>query len=93
MRKVGDVRQLEGKNIEIYGKVREYKGQAEIILNDLRQLRGQAAKIPAVPKDYDVANRGRYSAGKFKEARTKRDQKKKDRAGPITTEPPEEQDR
>src|SRR5262249_17325719 len=43
LQRAGDVRELEGRTIEIYGKVKEYKGQAEIILNDARQLRGESA--------------------------------------------------
>ena len=60
---VGDVRWLEGKVIEIHGKVKDYKGQAEIVLSDVRQLTGEAAKLPAVPKTYDVQTKGSYSAG------------------------------
>lgn len=92
LQRVGDVRQLEGKTIEIYGKVKEYKGQAEIILNDVRQLRGESAKLPKVPKDYDAANRGRYSAGTLGGARDRKTREKKPARGPTATEQPEEQD-
>lgn len=62
LRDVGDVRTLAGKEVEIHGKLKEYQRRAEIILRDRRQLRGEAAKLPPVPKDYDVARRGGYSA-------------------------------
>ena len=62
---VGDVRALEGRTIEVYGKIKNYKGQAEIILSDLRQLRGEAAKLPPLPKHYDVETKGNYSAGRY----------------------------
>lgn len=62
MRDAGDVRFLAGKEVEVHGKVREYQGRAEIILRDRRQLRGESAKLPPVPKDYDVSRHGRYSA-------------------------------
>jgi exonuclease VII large subunit len=62
---IGDVRVLEGKEIEIEGKVTAYNGQAEIILNEQSQLRGSAGKLPKLPKDYDVARRGSFSAGSF----------------------------
>lgn len=62
LRDVGDVRTLAGKQLEIHGKIREYQGRGEIILRDRRQLRGEAARLPPVPKDYDVARRGGYSA-------------------------------
>ena len=65
LRHVGDVRELAGKTIEIHGPIREYDGRAEIILKDTRQLRGSAARLPPVPKEYDVERRGRYRAGKF----------------------------
>lgn len=63
LKDVGDVRQLEGKDIEIHGKLQEWRGRAEIILRDVRQLKGEAAKIPPIPKDYDVTKKGKFSAG------------------------------
>jgi len=63
LKDVGDVRQLEGKDIEIHGKIQEWRGRAEIILRDVRQLKGEAAKIPPIPKDYDVQRKGKFSAG------------------------------
>lgn len=66
LRDVGDIRTLEGKEIQINGKVKSYKGQTEIILRDRTQLRGEYAKVPKLPKDFDTGRRGGYSAGKFK---------------------------
>ena len=63
LKDVGDVRQLQGKDIEIHGKIQEWRGRAEIILRDARQLKGEAAKIPPIPKDYDVEKKGKFSAG------------------------------
>jgi hypothetical protein len=76
---VGDVRWLEGKTIEIYGKVKEYKGQAEIILKDVRQLRGESAKLPPLPKHYDVETKGSYSAGEFKSGSQPKKPKRKNK--------------
>ncbi len=90
LQRVGDVRELEGKQIEIYGKVKDYKGQAEIILSDVRQLRGESGKLPKLPPGYDVANRGRYSAGRYKDANSRPKREKKDRPGPTETEQPDE---
>ena len=66
LRNVGDVRELEGKQIEVQGKVQRYDGRAEIILKELRQLRGEAARIPPMPKTFDVERHGNFSAGTFK---------------------------
>ncbi len=66
MKDVGDVSQLEGKTIEISGKIEEYNGRPEIVLKDVKQLRGDAANIPPVPKTYDVTKHGSFSAGKSK---------------------------
>lgn len=90
LQRVGDVRQLEGKQVEIYGKVKEYKGQVEIVLSDVRQLRGESAKLSKVPADYDAANRGRYSAGRFKDTHTRPKRDKKAPRGPTETEQPED---
>jgi len=78
---VGDVRWLEGKVVEITGRVKEYKGKAEIVLNDVRQLSGGAAKLPLLPKNYDVERRGNYSEGTFSTAKPKRSKAKRRRGG------------
>ncbi|MBZ5646672.1 MAG: hypothetical protein LAN37_05545 [Acidobacteriia bacterium] len=69
LRDVGDVRMLAGRTIEVHGRVLEYKGVPEIIIRDARQLKGEAAKLPPVPKEFDVSRKGRYSPG---QTRTKR---------------------
>ncbi len=84
LRDVGDVRQLEGQLIEIHGKIQLYSGRAEIILKELRQLKGEAAKLPPVPKDFDVERRGRYSAGSMSHS-------KSPKAGQPTTTAPNPQ--
>ncbi|MEO5936809.1 MAG: hypothetical protein ABIP81_06320 [Terriglobales bacterium] len=78
LRDVGDVRWLEGKVIEIHGKIKDYNGQAEIILSDVRQLTGDAAKLPPLPKNYDASVKGSYSAGVFRpESKTTKPKKPK----------------
>lgn len=69
IRDVGDVRALEGKEIEIRGKIKSYKGQPEIILRDRSQLRGEVAKLPPLPKNFDVERKGNYSAGTYKSSK------------------------
>lgn len=90
---VGDLRWLEGKTIEIHGKIKDYNGQAEIILSDVRQLTGEAAKLPPLPKTYDAATKGSHSAGEFRtskpaKAKTKSKNKKGDNADLGEAEPP-----
>jgi len=63
LKDVGDVRRLAGRTIEIHGALRLYDGRAEIVLNRISQITGGAAMIPPLPKNYDVENRGHYSAG------------------------------
>jgi hypothetical protein len=80
LKKVGDVRQLSGKIVEIHGEVKEYDGRAEIILENVRQLGGDPlGKIPPLPKNFDVEQRGRFSAGKFRPSHTRSARKKRDR--------------
>jgi DNA/RNA endonuclease YhcR with UshA esterase domain len=62
LRDVGDVRMLAGRTIEVHGTLKLYKGVPEIIIRDARQLKGEAAKLPPVPKDFDVQKKGRYRA-------------------------------
>jgi hypothetical protein len=91
LRHVGDVRQLAGREIEIHGQIREYDGRPEIILKEARQLRGDMAKLPPVPKQYDVERRGRYSAGRYRHPKSKRQSTRQPKSsGPeIATEEPE----
>jgi len=63
---VGDVRQLAGRTIEIRGAVKAYDGRPEIILSRISQIEGGAAMIPPLPKNYDVENRGHFSAGRLR---------------------------
>ena len=62
LKDVGDVRALEGKTIEIFGKIARWRGHAEIVLKDARQLKGEAAKLPPLPKEYDVERKGKFSS-------------------------------
>ncbi|HLV86153.1 MAG TPA: hypothetical protein VKV39_04195 [Candidatus Sulfotelmatobacter sp.] len=66
LKDVGDVRRLEGRTIEVHGAVKSYDGRAEIILSRISQISGGAAMIPPLPKNYDVENRGHYSAGRLR---------------------------
>lgn len=86
LRDVGDVRQLEGKQIEIHGPIQLYDGRAEIILERAGQLRGEAARIPPLPKGYDVENKGRYSAGTFSRPKARKTAKKRQPARVQTEE-------
>ena len=65
LKDVGDVRRLAGRTIEIRGAVKAYDGRPEIILRRISQIEGGAAMIPPLPKNYDVENRGRFSAGRL----------------------------
>jgi hypothetical protein len=72
LKDVGDVSQLEGKLIEISGKVEDYNGRAEIVLKDIKQLHGETANIPPLPKTYDADKHGKFSAGKFSQSSSSR---------------------
>jgi len=63
LKKIGDVRQLAGKMIEIRGEVKEYDDRAEIILQNSKQLGGEIMHLPPLPKNFDVEERGHFSAG------------------------------
>jgi len=66
LKDVGDVRRLAGRTIEIRGAVKSYNGRPEIILSRISQIEGGAAMIPPLPKNYDVENRGHFSAGRLR---------------------------
>ena len=81
LKDVGDVRRLAGRTIEIRGALKAYDGRPEIILNRISQIEGGSAMIPPLPKNYDVENRGHFSAGRMRP--TKKPTKTK--AKPNTT--------
>jgi len=80
LRDVGDIYQLKGRNIEIHGAVKLYDDRPEIILRRPRQLTGASAHIAALPKDFDVERKGRYSAGQFKHPTSQQKTARKGRA-------------
>jgi hypothetical protein len=87
LRHVGDMRQLEGRTIQVEGDIKEYAGHPEIMLRDAGQLRGAAAKIPPMPKGFDVENKGRFSAGSAKRSKSAKTPKKSKRqTAPIQNE-------
>jgi len=77
LKSVGDVRELQGRIVEVHGPIKEYDGRAEIILQESRQLGGAGARIPALPKNYDVEQRGHYSAGSIRRPTTSKKKSKK----------------
>jgi hypothetical protein len=92
LKSVGDVRQLQGRLIEIHGQVKEYDGRAEIVLEEYRQLSGSTARIPPLPKNYDVEKKGRYSAGTFSHPKAGKKASKKRQTAKLPIDVPEDSD-
>jgi DNA/RNA endonuclease YhcR with UshA esterase domain len=90
VKKMGDIHQLEGRQIEIKGTVQDYDGRAEIILRRSQQL-GEAAfhLFPTVPTDYDVERKGHGSAGSSKRPKAAKTTTPKQGA-PVSIEDPGE---
>jgi hypothetical protein len=88
LKQVGDIRQLEGKQVEIHGEIKQYDGRAEIILQRPSQLRGDGARIPPLPKEYDVERKGKYSAGTLKYPNPPKRAKQKKQPAPVGIEDP-----
>jgi hypothetical protein len=86
LKSIGDVRQLQGRLVEIHGPIKEYDGRAEIILQESRQLEGAGARIPALPKNYDVEQKGHYSAGSISSSYTSSKKSKKRVTATLPTE-------
>lgn len=81
---IGDVRSLENQYIEIDGLVKLYQGRPEIVLTESAQLHGDAvSKIPPLPKNYDVVNHGKFSAGRAFPKKPKRSKTKRSRSDNI----------
>jgi len=90
LKKVGDIRQLEGRQIEIKGMIEDYDGRSGITLRQTQQL-GESAfvVVPPVPTDYDVERPGHHSPGRFKHPKASKTRRKKQGA-PVSIEDPEE---
>jgi DNA/RNA endonuclease YhcR with UshA esterase domain len=98
LRRVGDVRQLTGRAVEIKGTVEEYDGRAEIVLRHPQQLGDgaslltplpkDAALAPTLPKDYDVERQGHYSAGSPKRPKKAKATATKKQGAPVSIEDP-----
>jgi hypothetical protein len=80
LKDIGDV-PLAGRTIEIRGALKAYDGRPEIILSRISQIEGGAAMIPPLPKNYNVENRGHFSAGRLHPTKKPR----KAQAKPSTT--------
>jgi DNA/RNA endonuclease YhcR with UshA esterase domain len=90
IKKMGDIRQLEGRQVEIKGTIQAYDGHAEIVLRRTQQL-GESAYvvIPRVPTDYDVERAGHGSVGKIKAPKTAK-KKTRNQGAPMSIEDPSE---
>jgi hypothetical protein len=91
LKDIGDVRQLKDRVIEIHGDLKEYDGRAEIVLSQLRQLGAAAALVPKLPKNYDVENKGHYSAGTFSLLKPSRTPAKKKQTPTLPIDIPEDE--
>ncbi len=89
LRSVGDVRQLQGREITIKGRIEEYDDRAEIVLRHAQQLGDSASHLTALPKDCDVERQGHYSAGTFRASKAKK-AKHTDQGASLSLEDPEE---
>jgi hypothetical protein len=78
LKNIGDVRQLAGKIIEIRGEVKENDDRAEIVLESKKQLSGEIALgLAPLPKNFDVEQRGHFSAGQFRARHSRSPHRKK----------------
>jgi hypothetical protein len=77
LKNIGDVRQLTGKLVEIRGEVKEYEDRAEIVLESSKQLGGDRMRLPPMPKNFDVEQRGHFSPGQFRAPHARNTHKKK----------------
>jgi hypothetical protein len=77
LQKIGDVRQLTGKVIEIRGEIKDYEDRAEIILESSGQLNNGVMRLSPLPKSFDVEQRGHFSAGTVRPLRKRRTSRKK----------------
>lgn len=79
LKSLGDIRQLAGKMIEIRGEVKGYDDRAEIILESNKQLGGELVRLPPLSRNFDVEQRGHFSAGQFRPRHSRSNRKRRGR--------------
>lgn len=77
LKKIGDVRQLAGRVVEVSGEIKEYDDRAEMILENSKQLGGGVIQMSPLPKNFDVEERGHFSPGSTRRPRTRNSHRKK----------------
>ena len=77
LKKIGDVRQLAGRVVEITGEIKEYDDRAEIVLESSKQLNSRLMRLSPLPKSFDVEERGHFSPGNPRRPRVSHGRKKK----------------
>ncbi|OLE14876.1 MAG: hypothetical protein AUG89_00060 [Acidobacteria bacterium 13_1_20CM_4_56_7] len=77
LKKIGDVRQLAGRVVEISGEIKEYDDRAEIVLESSKQLNSRLMRLSPLPKSFDVEERGHFSPGNPRRPRASHARKKK----------------
>jgi hypothetical protein len=78
LQKIGDIRQLAGKLVEINGEIKDYEDRAEIILENSKQLNSGVIRLSPLPKNFDVEQRGHFTAGTVRPPRRHNTRKKKE---------------
>src|SRR2546422_11108218 len=86
LKSVGDVRQLQGRVVEIHGPAKEYDGRAEIVLQEARQLGGEGASLPPLPTNFDVGKQGHFTAGQFSQPTARHESRRKRHPRELTLE-------
>jgi hypothetical protein len=77
LQKIGDIRQLAGKVVEIKGEIKDYDDRAEIVLESSKQLSGVLIRLSPLPRNFDVEQRGHFSAGTSRPPHKRSTRKKK----------------
>jgi hypothetical protein len=77
LQKIGDIRQLAGKVVEIRGEIKDYDDRAEIVLESSRQLNNGLMRLSPLPRSFDVEQRGHFSAGRSRPPHKRSSRKKK----------------
>jgi len=82
LKKVGDLQELEGKILEVHGRLTENNGRAQIVLSKPGQLETEDDNedVPSLLRAYDVEEKGHYSAGTAHAPKSKRVTTKKQTA-------------
>jgi len=80
---MGDLKQLEGTTVRVYGRITSSNDHAAMVITDQKQFSGFIAPPLSPPDEFDAENRGHASPGTSYLPKPKKGSRKKKKQKPV----------